>query len=66
MPKGAILIFFLLLALIAVVYYVGFVSDSLGLAKGAQILGFTFTGRNAQGQFAGYPNSNASVYVPSF
>lgn len=66
MPRGAVYIFILLLALIAVVYYVGFTSDALGLAKAGQVLGFTFTGRNSQGQFAGYPNSNASVYVPQF
>jgi len=45
---------------------VGTSSDLLAGAKAGQILGFTLTGRNAQGQFGGYPNSNAQVYSPQF
>lgn len=66
MPKEAVYIFILLLFLIAVVYYVGFSSDALALAKAGQIGGYTVTGRNSSGVFQGYPNANAAVYVPQF
>lgn len=66
MSRTPVLIFLLLLALIIVVYYVGSSSVLLSGAKAGQVLGNTFTGRNAAGQFGGYPNSNAAVYVPQF
>lgn len=66
MPKPAVLLFLLMLFLIAVVYYVGTSSDILAGARGLQIFGNTFTGRNAAGTFGGYPNSNAAVFVPNF
>lgn len=66
MPKPAVLIFLLMLFLIAVVYYVGTSSDLLAGARAGQILGNTFTGRNAAGVFGGYPNSNAAVFTPNF
>lgn len=66
MDKTPVMIFFLLLALIVVVYYVGSSSVLLSGAKAGQVLGNTFTGRNAAGQFGGYPNSGAAVFVPAF
>ena len=64
--KLTLLIFLLMVGLIAVVYYVGFSSDVNALTKAGQIFGFTYTGRNAQGQFAGYPGGNAQVYTPQY
>lgn len=66
MPKPAVYLFLLMLALIFVVYYVGTSSDLLAGAKAAQVVGNTYSGRTQQGQFAGYPNSNAAVFVPQF
>lgn len=60
------MIFLLMVGLIAVVYYVGTTSDILSFAKAGQVLGNTFTGRNAAGVFGGYPNSGAQVYTPTF
>lgn len=66
MKSASWMIFFLLVLLVAAVYYIGVSSDLLAGAKAGQILGFTVTGRNAQGQFGTYPNSPANVYQPTF
>lgn len=64
--KLTLMFFLLMVFLIAAVYYVGVSSDLLAGTKAAQIIGYTFTGRNAAGVFGGYPNNNAQVYTPSF
>lgn len=66
LPRGAWLLFILMLGLIAVVYYIGTATDLLAGAKVLQILGFTYTGRNGQGVFQKYPNTNTQVYSPTF
>jgi hypothetical protein len=48
-------LFLLALALVFLAYYVGAGSDITSLGSVANKLGLTFTGRNAQGQFAAYP-----------
>ncbi len=48
-------IFTLSVILILVAYFAGFVADAQAFTTAINTLGLTFTGRNAQGQFAGYP-----------
>lgn len=48
-------LFLLALALIAAAYFVGVSTDAATLFDGLKSIGLTFTGRNANGQFAGYP-----------
>jgi hypothetical protein len=52
-------LFILALVLILVAYYAG--TNQLGqtLFSGVNQLGLTFTGRNAQGQFAAYPTGGS-------
>lgn len=64
--KLTLMIFLLMLFLIGAVYYVGVSSDALSFAKAGQVLGNTFTGRNAAGVFGGYPQANATVFQPTF
>lgn len=47
--------FILALVLIAVAYFAGLTSDVNVVGSNANTLIKTLTGRNAQGQFAGYP-----------
>lgn len=47
--------FIVSLFLIAVVYFAGFGSNVNVIAHGLQTISYAFTGRNASGQFAGYP-----------
>jgi len=48
-------LFVLMLVLIALAYYTGLKSDSQAIFAGINQIGQTFTGRNSQNQFAGYP-----------
>ena len=48
-------LFILAVILILVAYYAGSTKLGTTLFSGINQLGLTFTGRNAQGQFAGYP-----------
>lgn len=64
--KITLLLFLLGVLLISAVYYVGVSSDILAGTRAGQILGYTVTGRNAQGVFQGYPGGNAQVFQPTF
>ncbi len=55
MDKALTYIFILSLVLIGVAYYVGLSTDAQAFIAGLNTLGLTFSGRNQQGQFAGYP-----------
>jgi len=48
-------LFILALTLIGLAYFVGLKSDAGAIGAQVNSLGLTFTGRNAQGVFAGYP-----------
>lgn len=48
-------LFLLALALIAAAYFVGVSTDAATLFAGLKSLGLTFTGRDASGKFAAYP-----------
>lgn len=49
--RGAWLLFLLGLLLLAAVYYVGFVSDTLAFAKVGQQVGYFLTARKSDGSF---------------
>lgn len=50
--KGDVwLIFWILLILILIVYYVGFISDTLAFTKAIQQLGYFLTGRTSAGNY---------------
>lgn len=59
-----VLIFLILLVLISVVYYVGFVSDTLVGAKVVQQLGFFLTGRKSNGGY-GYSTIQGATNAAS-
>lgn len=48
-------LFILMLVLIGLAYYTGLKTDSAAVFSGLSQIGQTYTGRNAQNQFAGYP-----------
>lgn len=51
-------LFWLAVLLIAVAYFSGFVTDTQAISKAAVNLAYAGTGRNASGQFAGYPSGS--------
>lgn len=55
--------FWLLLFLIAVAYFAGFVADSQALGGAVNSLGLTFSGRNASGNFASYPAGASTTEI---
>ncbi len=61
MRSSIVLAALLMALLIAVAYYVGLVSDFNAVFKGANTLVNTFTGRTANGTFAGYPGGGVGV-----
>lgn len=62
MSDSTIRYLFLLSALLIVTaYFVGAATDINALSNGLVKLGFTFTGRNSNGQFAAYPTGGGSV-----
>lgn len=54
-------IFLLSALLIVVAYFVGAATETNTLAAGITKLIYAVTGRNAQGQFAGYPTGASKV-----
>lgn len=48
-------LFWLMALLVILAYFAGFVADVNASANAIQKLGYAFTGRNAQGNFAAYP-----------
>lgn len=51
MKADLVLIFWILLILMLIVYYVGFVSDSLAFAKALQQVGYFLSGRTSAGNY---------------
>jgi hypothetical protein len=58
-------LFWLALFLIGVAYFAGFVADTGALKDAINSLGLTFTGRNAQGNFASYPGGASTSAIAS-
>ena len=54
-------LFWLAVLLIVVAYFAGASTLGQTIINGLNQLGLTFTGRNAQGQFAAYPGNAPSV-----
>jgi hypothetical protein len=61
LSQAARWLFILALFLIAVAYFAGFTADTKAVVAGVNSLGLTFTGRNAAGNFANYPNGNPAA-----
>lgn len=56
-------IFLLSLFLVAVAYFVGFVSDTNSVFSAVRSLILTVTGRDQNGNFAGYPKPPAGTNI---
>lgn len=60
LSQAARWLFLLALFLIAVAYFAGFTADTKAVTGALVSIGNTFTGRNAAGNFANYPNGNTA------
>lgn len=61
LSQAARWLFILALFLIAVAYFAGFTADTKAVGGALVSIGNTFTGRNAAGQFANYPQGNTAA-----
>lgn len=57
MERALFYIFVLSLVLIGLAYYVGVQTDAPALAGAIRSIVYSVTGRNSQGNFAGYPKA---------